>query len=726
MDDNFEFELVGVDKIPFKGYVSSKDPTTADPGIYIRGSKNVYKKINGNVANRPGLKVRGVTDGTQAGTVANFDWYTSLDTVRPMRVNNNKLQVEWTGLGSPVWYDLLLTGTLLSPAALLTRFIFDPWYDFDAAKDILIMANGSPNFMHWGGGIAEVASATANTLTKSDSSKTWGQEGFSADLSDLITGVTIAGSGSGYSVGDILTIIYNPSSDKPGVGGTVTVTSVNSSGAILSINLTTSGANYGLGSALATTGGNGTLATININSVARAEMKFILNGVEYTYNGGVGTQILTGISPNLPAISLGAVAIQSVINDVGPAPLTFNIDFIQTIGNRIHLGSYASRLVYISSFQYYAYFVVPTPRVAGDPELLTLDDTCNGIGQRQGNAWISGGLADWYAVIYTNLTVGTTATQKTDVIKYPGAILSAAYSQEFIDSSTDNILFLAKDQQLRIVATTKDILGESKYPSLSLSVSTEFSNENFTGGAIKIINDDNGTTTYLTAPASGRDWMYTEREVLNEAGSLTSEKLWHSPMIRGISRYSVIDGFIYGHSNTNPMIYKVWDTNQWHDDSPSGSVPYTSVFRLAYFNAGRRQGLWQFNRLYTEGYMARGTNLYSNIYYDYQGSTDIQSVTINETDDGAHFFISSVDISLGDGDPTINPLGDGLVPDPFDQYLIPKWRRINPLTMHNNNSFEYSLEFFSVDLDARWEFIAAGVNLRRAEQDPIFLQKPVV
>ena len=42
------------------------------------------------------------------------------------------------------------------------------------------------------------------------------------------------------------------------------------------------------------------------------------------------------------------------------------------------------------------------------------------------------------------------------------------------------------------------------------------------------------------------------------------------------------------------------------------------------------------------------------------------------------------------------------------------------------NCFEESLEYFSIDNDCRWELIAVGVNASRADQEPTFLQIPVV
>src|SRR3990167_5283251 len=109
LSNTFDFTLIE----DFPGYNSASDKTKIDPGFLIRGSKNVYKKLSGTIASRPGLKRRGSADSTDAGVKAEFVWNTNVDTTRPLRICNNKLQVESdiVTTGTYVWYDLLVTST---------------------------------------------------------------------------------------------------------------------------------------------------------------------------------------------------------------------------------------------------------------------------------------------------------------------------------------------------------------------------------------------------------------------------------------------------------------------------------------------------------------------------------------------------------------------------------------------------------------------------------------
>lgn len=630
----FDFKIIDT----YEGYNSSKDKTNVSEKVLVRGSKNVYKKLSGTIASRPGLLRRGAIDATVAGVDSSDEWNTSLGASRPLRVSNNKLQVESdVGGGGFVWYDLLETGTLASPAATLNRFIFNPWWDNTEKKDREIMVRGDSNILHWSGGIAVVASGTINTIIKSDTSKTWAQEGFATNTA--------------------------------------------------------------------------------------GEKKVVIGGVEFTYTGGESTSTLTGVTPDASAIAANGVAIQSVMVESSKPAAGFSADFIKTIGNQLWVGSYTSRLVYISDDSDFKNFVVPTPASPGDPELLTLDDAPSCITVRQGNGHISAGLSDWYEIIFeittlTNLFTGATSQiRKTRVDKKPVSNLSAALAHEFVDVVGNDIVYLSKDQQVRVFGTFRNI-NQPKYPSLSQAVQDEFVQEDFTGGHLRAIGD----FIYLTAPSSGRDYMHQTRENVDESGNVFAERLWHPPQVRNVSRFALIEGVLFGHSNANPQIYQIWDTSQWHDDGPSDEpIPYSCVMKMSYRSHEKREGLLDFDMAFFEGYMSPGVKLYANIYMDYQGSEGIQNVIISSPEIPAIFFSGLSAPSLGDSSLGDNPLGDGLTPEQNDQELLPKFRSITDIT--SSDIFEYDIEIYSEDPDSRWEILSHGVNVQVADSHPSFLRR---
>jgi hypothetical protein len=653
MNDNFEFRVVGDEKTPFLGYVSGRDKTVIGGRALIRGSINVYKKNTGTIASRPGLKRRGSADTTLAGVLASTVWNTSLGRTIPLRVCNNKLQFESDIVtsGTYVWYDLKLTSTLLSPAASLTRFVFDEvWVDTEK-KDRLLMARGDNNMLHWSGGLAIVGviDAANGTIQLLDTTKTWSQMGFA---------------------------------------------------------VTTSGEKR---------------ITVNLGG---GDIR------EVSYTGGESTNTLTGCSISsgtLADIPSSTLVIQSVISFALSGESTvgssFVFDFLRVLSNQVLIGSYTSRVLYLSGDSDFTDFTNSGSLVFGDPDFCVLDNTPTGITISKGTFKVSAGTSDWYTIT-PNFVPPVSFTYNgnshfiiTKVDKHPGSGLVAAYAHEFIDTVGDDIVFLAKDQQVRIFGTFRN-LTHPKFPSISQQVQEELKNENFAGGHLKAI----GEFIHLTAPNNGRDWMYQIRETVSQNGNVLAERLWHPPQIRNISRFMEIAGVTYGHSNTYPQTYQVWDTNQWYDDSPTDEqIPYTARARFGYWNGGRRQGLIKFDKIFVEGYMSQGLTLQGFLYHNYQGGSGIIGFTVNDESHPAKFFTGNVTPSLGTSSIGVNPLGDGLVTDPDDQELLPKFKKICKVTPYDE--FESAIEFYSEVIDSRWEILCYGTNIVKSPNQAGFISK---
>lgn len=187
-----EFNLVGAGtKEPFGGYVSAVDRTTVGRRFMVRGSKNVYLKKSGTIANRPGLKRRGSIDTTSADVKSSVTWDTSLGFTRPVQLSNGKIQVESdiVTAGTYVWYDLV-TGVTS------TRIIFDDWWDNTLKKDILLWCDGTADMKYWSGAIGLISSTTATTIVLTN---TVASLGFSASGSVFINGTEYAYTGTSGS-----------------------------------------------------------------------------------------------------------------------------------------------------------------------------------------------------------------------------------------------------------------------------------------------------------------------------------------------------------------------------------------------------------------------------------------------------------------------------------------------------------------------------------------------
>lgn len=723
--DNFDFNLIGDSEHPFIGYVSSLDKTSVSFRASVRGSKNVYKKLSGTYASRDGLRTYGPTDSTVAGITSSFDWNNSTGRTYGMNVqgetisgNDGKLRVLW----DETEYDLL---TGLS----LTRFSFDTWWDDVLKKDVLVMANGDTGIKSWGGGITTVSGGAATTITKSSSATTWAQDGFD----------NLAAAQFAIGAADTQFDITNPSGttfrytfDGTGTNPNIDTASVPVGSYVLLGAQNFTAANNGL--FVVTGSGSNYFEVTNAAGVAESNKTIgtgfvysrytkvvIIGGTAYAYTGGESSQTLTGVVPSAAAIVAGS-AVQAVMS-WGDIPADgFLPDIVRTINNQVWVGSYGSRVVYVSASDDFTDYTVPTPTVAGSPELLILDDLVNNISVKSGQAYISAGYSYWYNVQFANITVGAALQRQTIVNPQIVDSGATALANEFVDGSGGDLVFLSKGQQLITFGLFKD-LAEGKYPVLSQPVYSELQQEDFDGGHLKTIGD----ITYITAPNGGRVWMHQTRTSLSDQGQVVAERLWHPPQVTNISRMASLGGVTYGWSNANPMVYRVWDTGQWHDDSPSGEpLAYECVLRMAYKryvgkNGTRRQGYTSIDKAYYEGYIANGVNLNGRVYMDYQGSSGLQDFVINSVDDPATFFSGNNAPSLGDSSLGDNPLGDGLLPESNDQELLPKFRRIRTISRTDANVFEYQMEVYSTDLDCRWEILCLGANDTLSTQNPSYL-----
>lgn len=778
LTDNFKFKLFGCDTPhEFIGYISSTDPTTAKLGVLRRGSKNTYKKSSGTVGNRPGLLLRGAADSTLAGVDSSFEWNSSRAITYPLRVSNGKLQVESDVVtaGTFLWYDLLTAsptrfvfdawwddankkdrlvfvdgdgnlyswsgglGAIASTTAntiVLTGSSSAVAQGFDASGTQQVVINGNTyNYTAAGssGNTAYTQSPT-NANVSITSTSIIGQSFTTGASATQIIAATVTIKALAISNDSDATFELAIYSDNAGVPGTklgaavgsiphafsagdftVSVTLNVTASPLTTYHLVISGVSVPVTcqTYIGVSGAVGTNVSTNAGITWSASNGYL--NATVTENT-VSPQTLVGVSPNPTGEVNASLVLQKVVTNTSRPALGFSCDFLKVIGNQVHIGSYSSRLVYISKDTNYAEFTVPDVRVAGDPDILTLDSNVNGITVQKQNATtqvavISGSEGDWYTILRSNITVGTTLTEDVQVVKSETADLQTALAHEFIDTVGDSILFLDQSNQLRQYGTVRNIVTPV-YPELSLDVQDELAGVDFTGGHLRVATDGEGAmVVYATAPLIGTDYMYQVRQRIDESGNLTAERLWHPPQIRNLSRIAIIDGQIFGHSNSNPQLYQLWNTGQWHDDSPSATdtgVPYECIAAFVYDSGDNRVLQEKFDKIFFEGYLTEGTDLFGKAYLDYQGATALYDIVVNNRDHLAKTYVGQNAISLGDKSLGDDPLGDSVNESNDDQELVPKFRTI--VGVEEADCFEHSLLAWSNQLDARWELLCLGTN----------------
>ncbi len=438
----------------------------------------------------------------------------------------------------------------------------------------------------------------------------------------------------------------------------------------------------------------------------------MINGVPYAYTGGVTTDTLTGVTPNPSALTT-TIALQSVITYPNTPTSTFLSDFLKVVNNQVYLGSYTSLNIFMSQNTDFTNYTVPTPQLDGSPGLFIMPGTAKGIGVRQGNAFVGAGTDNWVEISFTLVSNNNIITRTNKIDYKPVARLQAPYAHEFIDSVGDTIVYLAQDQQVRALGDFNNLFVAG-YPSYSQEIATELMQENFSGGGLKAI----GEFVYVTAPVSGKVYLRQERTKVDGNGTIVAERLWHSPFIWNATFIDVISGVVVAFSNANPQIYEVWDTNQWYDDSPSDEqLPYSCVAAFGYRGEQRRQGLWSFDKQFTEGYITSGTPLNLTINYNYNGATNSITQPINSVSNPAFIFTTNAD-SLGDHSLGDESLGSG--GEESDTSSLAKFKVINSLPIIN--CFEWQPIYSSDSANAQWELLAlANTAEAETEQLPSFI-----
>lgn len=604
--NEFDFTLVGEGTdSPFGGYISEIDRTVVGRRFLVRGSKNVYRKKSGALANRPGLLLRGAQDTGLTDTKASFEWETSLGATRVLRVNNDKLQVESDIVlsGTYIFYDLL---TLTN-----TRVIFDQWWDNTLKKDILLFCDGTDDMKSWSGGLGKIDSTTATTI---------------------VLTATVASQGFDTASGTV-----------------------------------------------------------------------IINGTEYAYTGS-SASTLTGVTPDPTGEANASVVLQKVTTDSNTVEADYEIDFIRVINNQLYAGSDTSRLVYISKNTDWDDFTKSSPRATGQGDTITLDELPTGIALRDGKAHI-GTRKAWYEVSFEQITVSTDLTEQTKVKKTPLAPKEGLLRHEFIGNVGNDVVYLSEDQQLRVLATFRN-LSEPKLPSLSEDIETELNNEDFTGGHLRAIGD----FIYLTAPNNGRVWIHETQTKISRFGNIEKERIWYAPFIWNLSRIALINGVEYGYSNATPLMYQLWSTLQWHDDNATGeSIPYDSMFVFGYRNDSRFN-LISFDKMYIEGYMSQSADVRGAVAYEYKGERSVQSFVVNSEEENVtpEFYTGDIGNSLGDSSLGDNPLGDQTSDEEADQELLPKFRIM--VDFEEMHVHEYQPRIYATEADSRVELLALGTN----------------
>lgn len=417
-----------------------------------------------------------------------------------------------------------------------------------------------------------------------------------------------------------------------------------------------------------------------------------VNGISYTYSGGEGTQVLTGVA-TLPALAVGAVVTQTVVSNTGLTglPGAYTFDVITTQTNHIWLGCTTSREVYVSKSTSFIDYTYTSPvRLPTDGWKMTFDSAVVGFIEDNDIMRVSAGTSDNYKVQRSMTADGTGETFK--ITKIPNGAGQAALSQKAIIPVKNGIIQISNEKTVDWITNIENVSTVQSLP-LSDPVKNDFDNYDLTGVSGVYINNQ----LWLAIPAENLARIYD-----------FDKKLWQPPQTLGFSGFTIIDNLLYGHSNSSNETYLL------NDGLLDVDVAIEFVVTFAYRSFGERAKYKQYDEYYSELYMSTPTVVTVTHRYEYGGAEGVLEKTISG-DDAELMFAPAFDSSLGK-----NPLGkDPLGGTATDVATLNKYRCIHELKAQD--FFESQISFSSEG--GQFEILAHGPAVRLSPNQPSSIKR---
>ncbi|MGH7249361.1 MAG: hypothetical protein ACREGC_00120 [Minisyncoccia bacterium] len=514
----------------------------------------------------------------------------------------------------------------------------------------------------------------------------------------------------------------------PGTGFTVEITEVDD-GVIYQWEVMDAGTGYTTASNVAVTGGSGSNATADFVAgdfftmtkqgtdswtqegfYSHGTHQVMIDGNVFTVTGGWGTTTLTGVTPDPSTIGpVPGDVVEQVVEFIPNSsmrglPANFENDLIANFDQQLYLGSLKANTIFVSWTDQYQRFDFGIPRITGEGILLITNAPPKGFIVQEDNLYVSAGQNQWYTVTQNQQTITTpentsppqliqlnVITPTLNRLKTTG--LQGAQSQAFINKNKNDVIFVSFEPIANSLGRVENILVTPQISDLSFPIVNDMNKYNFTDGCIFFWQN----FIFVAVPKENLIRMYNmTKDTTTQNPTNDPIHYWEAPLTIPLSRFSIIDGELYGHSYLVSETYKLFEGYNFNGHP----IPALAVF--SYQQYGVRTTNKSENEFYVEGYISENATLDMTINYELDGTGGQYNGEIVGTDTQI-VNVEGGQNSLGKESLGKNPLGGDLV---LNDNNTNKFRVIK--TFPRTPYYEASPQFGTSGIDFIWSLIAFG------------------
>ena len=435
----------------------------------------------------------------------------------------------------------------------------------------------------------------------------------------------------------------------------------------------------------------GTTTWLQEGFITEGTTQVTIGGTVYTYTGGEGTTILTGVTPDPTSAghAAGATVFQTVRTTSNKPAAGLSNDLIAIHRNQAYIGDLTRRDVNLSVVgDYTSYTAATVPRVVGEAAVITLNEPPTAMIAQEDNIYLST-FNQWYNVVWTlsdNLSGEALTVQLLKSSPRGGAI-----SQNAVCKAKNDIIYISNEPTINSLGRVENIdTPQSK--DLSDPIKLELEGYTTTNAFAEFWRNN----LYFAFPSESKVLVFN-----------IEKGFWEAPLVLPVQSLSVFEGDLLANSNAVHETYKLFDGTNDNGFAMEAKAVFNYLNYPKEGGQSHKKGLTEW---FSTGYLSTNTVLVLKLNYDYKGFTRIQDFSI-AGDDLSILFAPIISGNLGKVPLGHQPMGS--TSDVVD--TLQKFRVIK--TTAKDDFYEIQRIFSSNDIDQQWFLLADGSNAMASKND---------